>query len=77
MHFDVLNQPIEVGDLVVASRSGSNFPQIMKVVKLTEKKVSVQSVKHEYDKASKEPKTLVVVTKQIEYAKDTWPELYI
>lgn len=76
-HFDILNQPIEVGDYVVASRSGTNFPSVMKVTKLTDKKVSVINPKYPSDKASKDPKTLVVVTKQMEYAKDTWPEFYI
>ena len=71
MHLDVLKQPIEIGDEVLVSRSGSNFPRLSKVKNLTAKKVTLD------DGAHKDPKTMVVITKQLEYARDTWPELHI
>jgi len=71
MHLDILNQPIQVGDRVLVSRSHSNFPRLDEVVKLTPKKVTIKGG------ISKDPKTMVVITQQIEYAKKTWPEFYI
>jgi hypothetical protein len=71
MHLDVLNQPIQVGDDVLVSSSVSSFPSLSKVIKLTPNKVTISSG------VSKDPKTMVVINKQLEYARDTWPEYNI
>jgi hypothetical protein len=71
MHFDALNQPIEVGDKVLACRTGSNYPKLSTVTNMTDKTVRIDG------SASKDPKTMVVITKQLEYAKETWPEWFI
>ena len=71
MHFDALKQPIELGDKVLACRSGSNYPTLSTVTGLTPKKVQIDN------SAYKDSQTMVVITKQLEYAKETWPEWYI
>ncbi|MHB8098125.1 MAG: hypothetical protein ACYDD5_00870 [Sulfuricurvum sp.] len=68
MHLDILNQPIEVGDTVLVSRTGSNFPQLHKVKTLGPVKVRLD------DGVYKDPKTMVVITHQLNYARATWPE---
>ena len=46
----------------------------MTVTKLTPAKVAVANGR---DVSTKDAKTMVVITKQLEYAKNTWPEWYI
>ena len=71
MLLDQLNQPIEVGDIVAASRSGTNTLRINTVTKVGDKKVTLDDGAHKF------PGTMVVISKQIEYARATWPEFHI
>lgn len=77
-HFDALGQPIQIGDQVVLSKSGTTTLFRGVVTKLTPKMVTVERTRYSrVETVSKDPSTMVVVTKQHEYALDTWPEYYI
>ena len=74
-HFDALGQPIQIGDQVVISKSGTTTLFRGTVTKLTPKKVTVTRYRGTWsEETSKDPSTMVVVTKQHEYALETWPE---
>lgn len=78
MHLDALNQPIEVGDQVIITKSGTTTLYRGTVTKLTDKKVTVERTMYgRKETVSKAPDTMVVINKQHEYALATWPELYI
>ena len=77
-HFDALGQPIQISDQVVLSKSGTTTLFRGVVTKLTPKKVTVTRNRGTWsEEVSKDPSTMVVVTKQHEYALETWPEHYI
>lgn len=77
-HFDALGQPIQIGDQVVLSKSGTTTLFRGVVTKLTTKMVTVERTRYsKVETVSKDPSTMVVVTKQHEYALETWPENYI
>lgn len=77
-HFDALGQPIQIGDQVVLSKSGTTTLFRGVVTKLTPKMVTVERTRYSrVETVSKDPSTMVVVTKQHEYALETWPENYI
>ena len=77
-HFDALGQPIQIGDQVVLSKSGTTTLFRGIVMKLTPKKVTISRNRGSWsEEVTKDPSTMVVVTKQHEYALDTWPEYYI
>ena len=78
-HYDALGQPIQIGDLVVLSESGTAYLSKGTVVKFTPKNVTVNRnyVGSQFTGiVTKPPKTMVVVTKQHEHATTTWPELF-
>ena len=77
-HLDALGQPIQIGDQVVLSKSGTRTLLRGVVTKLTACNVTVERQWYNTTKTvSKDPSTMVVVTKQHEYALETWPEHYI
>ena len=78
-HFDALGQPIQIGDQVVLSKSRTTTLFRGVVTKLTPKKVTITRYRSPTwsEEVSKDPSTMVVVTKQHEYALETWPEHYI
>lgn len=77
-HFDALGQPIQIGDQVVLSKSGTTTLFRGVVTKLTACNVTVERQWcNTTNTVSKDPVTMVVVTKQHEYALETWPEHYI
>ena len=68
---DAFKQPISIGDYVVCSGKYSVQPRVSVVKEFTTKKVRLQNG------TLKDPRDIIVFTKQHEYALATWPEQYI
>lgn len=72
---DKLNIPIQIGDTVAAAYSGYADILIATVIGFTPKMVKIDSgrgwTKNVY------PGTLVVITQQQEYNRETYPEQYV